>query len=191
MVKVLLVDSYDSFTYMLKDYLEQGGAVCTVMRNDEPQLLESGSQFDALVLSPGPQDPSHAGLLMAVIQKYYEHKPILGVCLGHQAIGEFFGSVLEKATVPKHGKIDTLTHTGDLLFKDIAPVFKATRYHSLLLTQVADCLTVIAHSDKDEVMAIKHHKWPIWGIQFHPESCSTEGGLAIIKNFLLLATQKL
>ncbi len=191
MVKVLLIDSYDSFTYMLKDYLEQAGALCTVLRNDDLRILEIALQFDAIVLSPGPQDPRHAGLLMEVINRCHEYKPILGVCLGHQAIGEFFGSVLEKAELPKHGKIDELTHTEDLLFKGVPSVFKATRYHSLLLTQVADCLTVIASSKKQEVMAIKHNRLPIWGIQFHPESCSTEDGLTIIKNFLLLATQKL
>jgi anthranilate synthase/aminodeoxychorismate synthase-like glutamine amidotransferase len=175
---------------MLKDYLEQGGSVCTVMRNDDPQLLESGLQFDALVLSPGPQDPKHAGLLMDVIHKYYEHKPILGVCLGHQAIGEFFGATLVKAAFPMHGKVDSILHTQDELFHSVPQTFSATRYHSLLLTQMPECLSVIAKSSKNEVMALKHKQLPIWGIQFHPESCQTEYGVTMIKNFLLAATPK-
>lgn len=184
-VKVLVVDNYDSFTYMLNDYIEQQGAFCTVIRNDEPSVLDEWKNVDAIVLSPGPQAPQDAGLLMQVIRQSYLHKPILGVCLGHQAIGEFFGARLQKAGVPMHGKVDLMTHTNDVLFTDIPPTFNATRYHSLLLTHVSDPLTVIAQSSKKEVMALRHKQLPIWGIQFHPESCLTEYGSVMIKNFLL------
>lgn len=184
-VKVLVVDNYDSFTYMLTDYIEQQGAVCTVIRNDELSVLDAWKNVDAIVLSPGPQAPQDAGLLMEVINQSYRHKPILGVCLGHQAIGEFFGATLQKATVPMHGKVDQMTHSNDVLFANIPQTFSATRYHSLLLTQVPHPLTVIAVSSKKEVMALRHKQLPIWGIQFHPESCLTEYGSVMIKNFLL------
>lgn len=184
-VKVLVVDNYDSFTYMLNDYIEQQGALCTVIRNDESRVLEDWKNVDAIVLSPGPQAPRDAGLLMEVLNQSYLHKPVLGVCLGHQAIGEFFGATLQKAEVPMHGKVDQMTHTNDVLFSDIPQTFSATRYHSLLLTQVSDPLTVIAQSSRNEVMALRHKELPIWGIQFHPESCLTEYGSVMIKNFLL------
>ncbi|MES2780166.1 MAG: aminodeoxychorismate/anthranilate synthase component II [Bacteroidota bacterium] len=189
-LNVLLLDNYDSFTYMLKDYIEQNGAICTVMRNDHPHVTERLNEFDAIILSPGPQAPKDAGLLMEVIEQSVFHKPILGVCLGHQAIGEFFGASLQKAAVPMHGKVDQITHTTDVLFMGIPETFNATRYHSLLLTKMVDCLTVTATSSKGEVMALRHKQLPVWGIQFHPESCLTEYGGMMIKNFLLAATPK-
>lgn len=187
---ILLLDNYDSFTYMLKDYIEQQDAICTVLRNDNPEVMSMVKQVDAIVLSPGPQAPRDAGLLMNVIEASYVYKPVLGVCLGHQAIGEFFGATLQKATVPMHGKVDRITHTRDLLFEGIPETFQATRYHSLLLTEMAECLEVIATSAKGEVMALRHKQLPVWGIQFHPESCLTEYGEVMIKNFLLAATPK-
>jgi para-aminobenzoate synthetase component II len=187
---ILLLDNYDSFTYMLKDYIEQNGAACTVVRNDHPDALELLMKFDAIILSPGPQAPVDAGKLMQVIAQTYQHKPILGVCLGHQAIGEFFGATLQKATVPMHGKVDRITAVADCLFTGIPETFQATRYHSLLLTHIPECLAVLATSSKGEVMALRHKQLPVWGIQFHPESCLTEYGGLMIKNFLLAATPK-
>lgn len=187
---ILLFDNYDSFTYMLKDYIEQNGAVCTVVRNDHPEALELLMQFDAIILSPGPQAPKDAGKLMQAIAQIHQHKPILGVCLGHQAIGEFFGATLQKATVPMHGKVDCITTVADPLFEGIPETFQATRYHSLLLTHIPECLAVLATSSKSEVMALRHKQLPVWGIQFHPESCLTEYGGLMIKNFLLAATPK-
>jgi para-aminobenzoate synthetase component II len=187
---ILLLDNYDSFTYMLKDYIEQHDAICTVMRNDHPDVISKLTQFDAIVLSPGPQAPKNAGLLINVIEASHLHKPVLGVCLGHQAIGEFFGATLQKATTPMHGKVDRITHTGNQLFAGIPETFQATRYHSLLLAEMAECLEVIATSAKGEVMGLRHKQLPLWGIQFHPESCLTEYGAVIIKNFLLAATPK-
>ncbi|AMS25844.1 hypothetical protein AEM51_01315 [Bacteroidetes bacterium UKL13-3] len=187
---VLLLDNYDSFTYMLKDYIEQHEAVCKVLRNDDLDVFNNLQLFDAIVLSPGPQAPKDAGLLMKVIEQSFQHKPILGVCLGHQAIGEFFGATLVKAAFPMHGKVDSILHTQDELFHSVPQTFSATRYHSLLLTQMPECLSVIAKSSQNEVMALKHKQLPIWGIQFHPESCQTEYGVTMIKNFLLAATPK-
>lgn len=175
---------------MLKDYIEQNGATCTVVRNDYPDILERALLFDAMIISPGPQAPKDAGQLMNVIEQTYLHKPILGVCLGHQAIGEFFGATLQKATVPMHGKVDHITPLKDSLFAGISETFKATRYHSLLLTNIPECLKVLATSSKGEVMALRHKQLPVWGIQFHPESCLTEHGGMMIKNFLLAATPK-
>lgn len=187
---VLLLDNYDSFTYMLKDYIEQHEAVCTVLRNDDLDVFNNLQFFDAIVLSPGPQAPKDAGLLMKVIEQSFKHKPILGVCLGHQAIGEFFGASLQKADVPMHGKVDRMSHSEDELFRSVPKTFSATRYHSLILTQLPECLCVIAQSSKNEVMAFKHKQLPLWGIQFHPESCHTEYGVTLIKNFLLAARSK-
>lgn len=187
---ILLLDNYDSFTYMLKDYIEQNGAICTVLRNDHPEVLEKVLMFDAIILSPGPQAPKNAGQLMKLIAQTQLHKPILGVCLGHQAIGEFYGATLQKATIPMHGKVDRISHIGDTLFAGIPETFQATRYHSLLLTHIPECLTILATSAKGEVMALRHKELPVWGIQFHPESCLTEHGGMMIENFLLAATPK-
>jgi para-aminobenzoate synthetase component 2 len=170
-MQVLLLDNYDSFTYMLKDYIEQCGAVCDVFRNDEALPLDIPSNYDALVISPGPGTPIQSGQTMDLISAYYQYMPILGVCLGHQAIGQFFG-------------VDS-----DMLFAGMPKQMKVTRYHSLVISQLPQSLDVIAHTEQGEVMAIRHKTLPIRGVQFHPESCLTENGLAIIKNFLTLAAQ--
>ncbi len=185
-LKVLLLDNYDSFTYMLKDYIEQCGVQCMVMRNDEPELFSEVSKADVLVLSPGPQRPKDAGELMHVLEKFIHEKPVLGVCLGHQAIGEYFGATLMKAKQPKHGKVDPIQHFGNPLFNNIKSGFSATRYHSLVLQDLPQTLEIIATTDDDEIMGLMHKHLPVWGIQFHPESCTTEDGLRIIKNFLHL-----
>ena len=189
-MKITIVDNYDSFTFMLVDYIRQHDVDCTVIRNDHPDLLSMVQHADAIVLSPGPQRPDTAGGLLSVIKHQGTQKPLLGVCLGHQAIGEFWGCTLQKASVPMHGKVDYITHTADPLFEGIPNTFQATRYHSLLLTQMTDTISVIATSASNEIMAIRHKQLPVWGIQFHPESCLTEYGNTIIKNFLLAATPK-
>jgi anthranilate synthase component 2 len=186
--RILLIDNYDSFTYMLKDYIEQCGVSCVVKRNDDIDT-SIVSQYDAIVISPGPKAPKEAGALMEVLSQYHQTKPILGICLGHQAIGEFFGAHLIKSQYPKHGKVETVTHNHHTLFEGINQEFLVTRYHSLILEKVVSPLNVIAQSAKMEVMALAHNHLPIYGIQFHPESCMTEGGLQIIKNFLQLAKQ--
>lgn len=190
-MKFLLVDNYDSFTYMLADYIRQCNVQCDVVRNDNEQLLQPNfvNNYDALVLSPGPQTPNDAGYLMQIIKLYYLHKPILGVCLGHQAIGQFFGATLQKAIIPKHGKVDTVTHNNNKLFNDISQNFEVTRYHSLILINLNLPLQISAQTAKNEIMALYHSTLPIYGVQFHPESCLTQSGLTIIKNFTILVQQ--
>ncbi len=188
-MKVLLIDNFDSFTFMLKDYLEQSGADCEVIRNDVKITNQQLQAYDALVISPGPGRPEEAGNLMQILSMAIQELPILGVCLGHQAIGEYFGARLEKGLKPMHGKVSTIIHYDDELFLTIEKQFKATRYHSLVLRNLPESLTAIAHSQDDgEIMAIKHIELPIYGIQFHPESCLTNSGLDLIQNFLGLAS---
>jgi anthranilate synthase component 2 len=173
---------------MLKDYIEQCGAACNVILNDDSELLQKVSKADALVISPGPGTPAQSGKLTEIM-RIINHKPILGVCLGHQAIGEQFGATLVKAKLPRHGKADEVYHVQHPLFDGINRTFHATRYHSLILKNVREPLQAIAWTDQQEVMAIAHMRFPVYGIQFHPESCMTECGLTIINNFLRLAKQ--
>lgn len=184
-MKILLIDNYDSFTYMLGDYIKQTGATCVVMRNNEISIeaIEAIAP-QALVISPGPGTPSTSGSLMEVLKRVTDKYPILGVCLGHQALGELYGAKLIRAEVPKHGKTDEVKHNGDQLFKGIPPSFLATRYHSLVLVQIPEELEVLAQTQSGEIMALKHRSKPLYGIQFHPESCMTEHGLTLISNFL-------
>ncbi len=189
LLKTLLIDNYDSFTYMLKDYIEQCGVTCEVIRNDVPGLVEKVSQYDALVLSPGPKTPNDAGLMNEVIAKWHLHKPMLGICLGHQAIGQYFGADLQLANAPKHGKIDQVKHNRHFLFNGIPAQFNVTRYHSLILTKVQGSLQQIASGSQGECMALMHNTLPLFGLQFHPESCLTEFGLTIIKNYIELVKQ--
>ena len=189
-MKVLLIDNYDSFSYMLKDYLEQFPAHCDVFRNDEIPEPEKIQEWDALVLSPGPRTPLQAGTLMPFLSRVFDKIPILGICLGHQAIGSFFGAKLVKAALPVHGKTCVVSSLEDDLFKSIPTELETTRYHSLILENVKIPLEVIAFSPTREVMAIRHVSLPIRGIQFHPESCKTAYGLEIIKNFLTFAKDK-
>ena len=186
-MKILLLDNYDSFTYMLKDYVEQCGVLCTVMRNDDKKLTQEIAQHDALIVSPGPETPLQAGELVSVLNIFVSIKPILGVCLGHQAIGMHYGAQLSKAKQPMHGKVDTVFHADNKLFAGVPTSFNATRYHSLILNDLPAELESIAFTATGEIMGIAHKFLPLWGIQFHPESCTTPFGLTIIKNFLTLA----
>jgi anthranilate synthase component 2 len=179
----LLIDNYDSFTFMLRDYIEQTGVKCTVIRNDEEELLHlHPSEYDALVISPGPSSPKDAGFMLLVLERFMFQKPILGICLGHQAIGELFGAHLQHARLPRHGKVDFVTHSSDKMFDGLTNPFQATRYHSLILENLPECLILTATCN-DEIMALKHRELPIWGVQFHPESCETLEGLKILINF--------
>ncbi len=185
---LLLIDNYDSFTYNLKDYLGQLGQTCMVVRNDEMDLEEiKRLNFDKIVLSPGPQRPADAGLLMPLLKEFHTQYPILGICLGHQAIGEFFGAKLVKANYPMHGKVSDITHNAEDIFKNIPSPFKVCRYHSLELVSVKNTpLQVLATTNKNEVMAIKHKQLPLWGLQFHPEAILTQYGMVLLKNWLSL-----
>lgn len=181
---VLLIDNYDSFTYNLYDYILQLGLECLVIRNDEKTLQEIHKlQFDSIVFSPGPGIPKNAGITNELISYYFDKKPILGICLGHQALGEFFGAELVKATKPVHGKTSTLYFEEGALFSNISEKFEVMRYHSLVLENMKLPLKTIAFSSANEIMAFAHTELPIIGIQFHPESILTENGLLLMKNF--------
>jgi|688.fasta_scaffold598203_2 anthranilate synthase/aminodeoxychorismate synthase-like glutamine amidotransferase len=184
---VLLIDNFDSFSHMLADYIMQTGVTCEVLRNDDRRLLGlQPMDFLALVISPGPGVPRDAGLLMQVLPNWVEQRPVLGICLGHQALGEFFGAKLKKAKVPRHGKVDEVLHSGNLLFKGIENRFLATRYHSLVLDNLPPALESICHCE-NELMGLIHRELPVYGLQFHPESCETKEGIKMIKNFIDLS----
>lgn len=182
---VLLIDNYDSFTYNLYDYIQQIGLDCKVVRNDELSLSEIELlEFSSVVISPGPKTPKEAGITIPVIENFFNKKPILGICLGHQAIGEFFGAKLSKADVPVHGKTSLIKHTDHFIFNNLPEQFEVMRYHSLLLRDVEKTpLKIIASSAKNEVMAVAHPELKIAGLQFHPESILTQHGLAILRNW--------
>lgn len=183
-VKVLIIDNYDSFTYNLYDYFLQLGTDCKVIRNDEKTFSDfKDINFDILVLSPGPQRPVDAGRMMDLIDFFHDKKPILGICLGHQGIGEYFGAKLEKAALPVHGKTSTLYHQGHSVFQSLPTSFEVMRYHSLILKNIGSTpLKTIASTSDGEIMAIAHQSLPILGLQFHPESILTEYGLKMLEN---------
>lgn len=187
-MKVLLLDNYDSFTYNLYDYLLQAGAQCEVVRNDACSLEEFEQlDFDALVLSPGPERPARAGLMMPLLARLVPKKPILGICLGHQALGEFFGARLVPARHPRHGKTSPVIHYGHPIFDHLPPQFNVMRYHSLLLESLeGTSLQAIAHTHEGEIMALAHPTLPLLGVQFHPESVLTEWGLQLLENWIAL-----
>jgi len=192
-LKILLIDNYDSFTYNLYDYFLQLGTECTVIRNNEVPFEEIHKlSFDAIVLSPGPKKPVDAGFMMELIAYYFNKVPLLGICLGHQGIGEFFGASLQKAKLPMHGKTSSIQHKQHPLFKRLPEQYKVMRYHSLLLKGLDQTpLTSIAKTEENENMAIAHPQHPIYGVQFHPESILTEHGLQLLENWLTLVKHHL
>jgi anthranilate synthase/aminodeoxychorismate synthase-like glutamine amidotransferase len=188
---LLLLDNYDSFTYNLYDYLSQLGATCTVVRNDKISILElEKCHFDGIVLSPGPKRPKDAGILMELVDHFYVKMPILGICLGMQAIGEYFGAKLVHASIPIHGKTSLVEHSQKDLFHGITQPTQVMRYHSLLLENLPNCLEPTAWTATKELMAIQHKTYPISGLQFHPESILTLEGLVILDNWLKIALEK-
>lgn len=185
-MKIVIIDNYDSFTYNLSHLLKELGAVVTVVRNDKFELKDL-EQYDKIVLSPGPGIPSEAGLLLDVIRTYAGRKPILGVCLGHQAIGEVFGASLENLKEVYHGVQTEGTQLGnDYIFDGLPERVMMGRYHSWVVAKdsVPECLEVTAMSDDGEIMAMRHRQYDIHGIQFHPESVLTPEGKTIVGNFL-------
>ena len=184
---LLVIDNYDSFTYNLVQYFGQLKATVEVFRNDAISIEELNVDvFDGIVISPGPCDPDRAGISLNVIEKYQASKPIFGVCLGHQCIGQAFGGKVVRANKLMHGKTSPIEHDNRNLFKDLPNPLTATRYHSLLLEQstLPECIKVTAQTKEGEIMGIEHTSLPIWGVQFHPESLATEKGIMILKNFL-------
>jgi anthranilate synthase component 2 len=187
---LLLIDNYDSFTYNLFHYLGQLGADVVVKRNDEISAAEAIAMApEAIVLSPGPCTPNEAGICLGLIAEANGTVPILGVCLGHQAIGQAYGGKVVRAPVPMHGKLSRIHHTGKSVFRGLNNDFLATRYHSLTIapeSMPAD-LEVTATSDDGVIMGVMHKKHPVHGVQFHPESIASENGHALLQNFLRLA----
>ena len=184
--KILGVDNYDSFVYNLVQYLGQLGAQCTVKRNDEVQPNEA-SNFDGVLISPGPGTPSEAGVSIEMIKYCAEHKiPLFGVCLGHQAIGEAFGATVSRAPELLHGKTSEVIHNNHGVLKDLPSPFTATRYHSLAIERdsVPETLEIVGQTDSNIVMAVQHKTLPISGVQFHPESVLTEYGHQMLANWL-------
>ena len=185
---VLVIDNYDSFTYNLVQYLGELGADVQVMRNDVVTVSDvANAKADRIVISPGPGRPEHAGVTMDVIRALGERTPILGVCLGHQAIGAVFGGEVVRAGVPMHGKTSTIEHDGRGVFRGIAGPFQASRYHSLVVaeTSLPRALEVTARTREDaSIMGLRHRTWPLYGVQFHPESILTGEGKTILANFL-------
>lgn len=185
-MKIVIIDNYDSFTYNLSHLLKELGAEVDVVRNDKFELKDL-EQYDKIVLSPGPGIPSEAGLLLDVIRTYAGRKPILGVCLGHQAIGEVFGASLENLKEVYHGVQTEGTQLGnDYIFEGLPERVMMGRYHSWAVAKdsVPECLEVTAMSDDGEIMAMRHRQYDIHGIQFHPESVLTPEGKTIVGNFL-------
>ena len=189
--RILMIDNYDSFTYNLVQYFGEMGAQLTVVRNDEIDVEGIASlEVDAIVLSPGPGRPKNAGITPDVVRQFSGRVPLLGVCLGHQAIGEAFGGRIVAASQLMHGKTSHIEHTGHPLFAGVASPFEATRYHSLVVdrTQVPKELAVIASCDDGEIMGLAHRDHPTFGVQFHPESILTLPGKQLLRNFLKLAS---
>lgn len=182
---ILIIDNYDSFVYNLARYVRELGFDCLVKRNDKLSL-EDIKQLkpERIILSPGPCSPNEAGICIDVIKTFGEHIPILGVCLGHQAIGAAFGATVTRATYPMHGKASFIQHNDEGLFKDLPNPLKVARYHSLIVLNDSPELVYTAFSSEGEVMALQHKKYPIYGVQFHPESILTQSGYELIGCFL-------
>jgi anthranilate synthase component 2 len=190
---ILVIDNYDSFTYNLVHYLNELGAETRVVRNDALTASEAVAEKpEAVLLSPGPCAPDQAGICLELIKTAPDDLPILGVCLGHQAIGQAFGGKVVRAKTLMHGKTCEIHHNGEGIFEGMPNPFVATRYHSLAVAResLPNTLEVTAWTEDGEIMGFKHHERPIYGVQFHPESIATEGGHALLANFLDLAGVK-
>ena len=181
---ILIIDNYDSFVYNIARYFEELGEEVCVRRNDE--VRAGDLQAKAIVISPGPCTPHEAGASLAIVSEHSGRLPILGVCLGHQCIGEVFGGRVLRAKRPMHGEASEIIHDGKGIFKDIPNRFHAGRYHSLIVeTDEPDSsLVITARSDNGEIMGLRHREYPTFGVQFHPESILTEHGYTMLKNFL-------
>lgn len=184
---ILVIDNYDSFTYNLVQYLGELGEKLVVKRNDKIELAEI-EQFspERIVISPGPGTPADAGISRDAIKFFANRIPILGVCLGHQCIAEVFGGKVVRSDTLMHGKTSLIYHDGRDIFQDVENPFEATRYHSLIVSKMRlpRVLKVIARTKENEIMGIKHVHFPVWGVQFHPESILTKEGKKILANFL-------
>jgi anthranilate synthase component II len=191
---LLLIDNYDSFTYNLFHYLGELGAQVVVRRNDELTAEQAlAMKPDGIVLSPGPCTPNEAGICLDLIAKARGDVPILGVCLGHQAIGQVYGGRVVRAPAPMHGKVSRIHHNGRSVFRGLNNDFQATRYHSLTIApqSMPQTLEVTATADDGVIMGVMHKTYPVHGVQFHPESIASENGHALLQNFLNLTHAKI
>jgi anthranilate synthase component 2 len=189
-MRLLVIDNYDSFTYNLVHFLGELGAEPVVYRNDKITLDQVANNApEAIVLSPGPCTPNEAGICLSLIERFAPTMPILGVCLGHQAMGQAFGGEVIRAPSLMHGKTSRIAHTGKGLFRGLNSGFEATRYHSLIVERdtLPDALEITASTDDGLIMGMQHRRYPCHGVQFHPESIASENGHAILQNFLNLA----
>jgi para-aminobenzoate synthetase component 2 len=190
---ILVIDNYDSFTYNLVQYLGELGQTLKVYRNDEIDLPGIAQlKPERIVISPGPCTPKEAGISVDLIKTFASRVPILGVCLGHQAIGEAFGGKIVRAKRLMHGKTSPIHHDGKGVFQGLPSPFTATRYHSLLIApeKLPSCLAVTARTQEKEIMGVRHRQFPVEGVQFHPESILTEVGKQLLANFLKLKAQR-
>ena len=184
---ILLIDNYDSFTYNLYQYMGIFNDDIKVVRNDKITIEEIKVLApERIVLSPGPKSPKEAGICIDAVREFYDKIPILGICLGHQSIGEAFGATVSYAKKIFHGKQSEITHTGDSVFTGIDRPIKVARYHSLAVKKegLPDCLRILAETDDGEIMAMRHKEYPVVGLQFHPESIYTEHGKRMLENFI-------
>ncbi len=189
----LLIDNYDSFTYNLVHFLGELGAKVTVRRNDAVTVDEALALGDeGLVLSPGPCDPDHAGVCLDLVRAAAGRRPLLGVCLGHQAIGQAFGGRVVRAPVPMHGKVSAIRHRSTDVFAGLPSPFSATRYHSLIVERASlpPALHVTAETDDGLIMGLAHESLPVFGVQFHPESIASAFGHDILRNFITIAQKE-
>jgi anthranilate synthase component 2/anthranilate synthase/phosphoribosyltransferase len=186
---ILLIDNYDSFTFNLYHFLGDLGAVIEVRRNDALSVEQAlALQPEAILLSPGPCTPNEAGICLDLIAAAAERRlPLMGVCLGHQAIGQAFGAKVVRAPAPVHGKVWEVTHSGTDIFAGLPSPFRATRYHSLVVEDLPEALIPTARTADGLVMGMAHRELPIWGVQFHPESIASEHGHDMLRNFMALS----
>lgn len=184
---ILMIDNYDSFTYNLVQYFGELGADLQIFRNDKITIREiEALQPEKIVISPGPCSPNEAGISCQVIEHFCDQLPLLGVCLGHQCIGQVFGGQIVRADKLMHGKTSMIQHKNQGIFNNLPNPFEATRYHSLILNPLSkpDCLTITAWTQDDEIMGVQHTDLPVFGVQFHPESVLTKEGKKLLSNFL-------
>lgn len=185
---LLMIDNYDSFVYNLVRYIKELEEDIEIYRNDKITIedIKKGN-FEGIIISPGPKDPTKAGICLDIINEFKGQVPILGICLGHQCIGHYFGGVIEKGEYPIHGKISSINHNNKGIFKDIKNPLNVTRYHSLVVSnnKLPNDLEVTATTADGTIMGIAHKVYPIYGVQFHPEAELTENGHEILKNFIM------
>lgn len=182
---VLLIDNFDSFSHILADYFRQAGLDLEIFRNDVDLEILKNKNWDGLILSPGPEIPMRAGNLLQILEYFHDKIPVLGICLGHQAIGEIFGGKLIKSQKPVHGKVHQVFQVNDHeILKGIPNTFEITRYHSLEITDLPDSMEVLLETKNHEIMAMVHKSLPVVGIQYHPEAVLTQFGPEIIGNWI-------